>query len=325
MVSTITRSGNAVRLRGPGHDVEDDPFSSNSGEDRSSRTPTLVDPVFEGPAFTVTAHDSEVGPDLRGLSTGAIPTPQGLTADHGLVGLVPGEADTSFFREWMFPVDADPTDGGLTALPLDANALPSEVMQSHLASLYGLLKQAATQGPAGVDPTSSMFGLTVDKNREAEVVISTAGEKPGLSNIHSYNQALIDASARLLSYSHSSQQVDPRLIDALRELGHAREEAEEEGFPAPSSAAISNAKRLLRTIHRMWPYHLDVYPTSDGEIAIRAIVRRGSSVLVLCESGGETLCLVNVDGEHRRKRYSHVRELPDEFLREALVEVEHGS
>ena len=43
---------------------------------------------------------------------------------------------------------------------------------------------------------------------------------------------------------------------------------------------------------------------------------------MLCDSDGGALCLVNVDGAHRRARYSTTQTLPDGFVREALVELE---
>ena len=59
-----------------------------------------------------------------------------------------------------------------------------------------------------------------------------------------------------------------------------------------------------------------------GEIAIDASDGQGNSVLLLCDSDGGALLLVNMGGEHRRARYSSAHALPDGFIREALVELE---
>ena len=48
----------------------------------------------------------------------------------------------------------------------------------------------------------------------------------------------------------------------------------------------------------------------------------GVSVILLCDSNGGALCLVNMNGKHRRARYSSAEILPDGFLREALTELE---
>ena len=111
------------------------------------------------------------------------------------------------------------------------------------------------------------------------------------------------------------------LSEALRDLREAKDEAREEGFPAPSDAALQNARRLLHDMHGISPRRFEVYPTPDGEVAIDAPGGFGRSVLLLCDSGGGALCSVNMDGAHRRARYSDTRGLPDGFVREVLAEM----
>ena len=108
---------------------------------------------------------------------------------------------------------------------------------------------------------------------------------------------------------------------ALRDLDAAEGEALEEGFPIPSRMARENARRLLQAMHRISGHRLEVYPTPDGEVAIDAPGGPGRSVLLLCDSEGGALCLVNMIGKHRRARYADSNGLPDGFLREALAEL----
>lgn len=108
---------------------------------------------------------------------------------------------------------------------------------------------------------------------------------------------------------------------ALRDLGDATDEAQGEGFPIPSDAAISNAHRLIRRIYEIAPGRYEVYPTPDGEIAVDVSGRRGSVVL-LCDSLGGVLSLVNLEGTHRRARHSSSRTLPDRFICEALADLD---
>lgn len=108
---------------------------------------------------------------------------------------------------------------------------------------------------------------------------------------------------------------------ALRDLDAAEGEALEEGFPIPSRMARENARRLLQAMHRISGRRLEVYPTPDGEVAIDAPGRQGRSVLLLCDSEGGALCLVNMNGKHRRARYADSNGLPDGFVREALAEL----
>ena len=111
------------------------------------------------------------------------------------------------------------------------------------------------------------------------------------------------------------------LKDALTDLHEAREEACEEGFSPPSCLAIENATRLLQEMYSILPRRFEVYPMPDGEIAIDAPGGYGRSVVLLCYSNGGALCSVNIDGNHRRARYSNADTLPDGFLREALEEL----
>ncbi len=114
---------------------------------------------------------------------------------------------------------------------------------------------------------------------------------------------------------------EPNLKDALNDLGKARNEAREEGFPRPSDMAMKNADWLLREMYRISPRRFEVYPTPDGEIAIDAPDGQGRSVILLCNAEGGALCLVNMSGKHRCARYDTTETLPDGFVREALAEL----
>ena len=114
------------------------------------------------------------------------------------------------------------------------------------------------------------------------------------------------------------------LSDALRELKNSPIEALEDGFEVPSDLAISNAERLLRKVYEISPQQFEVYATPDAEIAIRALAPR-SSVILLCDSLGGALCLVNVNSGRRRNRYTSADALPDSFLEKALLDLKGES
>ena len=119
--------------------------------------------------------------------------------------------------------------------------------------------------------------------------------------------------------------VSDELNDALYDLQQATDEAREEDFPLPSDTALEKAGRLLREMYGISPRRFEVYPAPDGEIAIDAPGGPGRSVLLLCNSERGALCLVNMNGDHRRARYSTTERLPDGFVREALAGLEHES
>jgi DNA-damage-inducible protein J len=107
---------------------------------------------------------------------------------------------------------------------------------------------------------------------------------------------------------------------ALSDLDEAVTDAAEEGFPRPTDDAIQSARRLLTQMYAIAPQRFEVYPTADGEIALDLPHERGS-VILLCDSRGGALCLVNANGVQRRARYSTATSLPDGFVREALIEL----
>lgn len=157
---------------------------------------------------------------------------------------------------------------------------------------------------------------------------------PAYDHVHSESVPLTDYERnavllRLAFIEKEAQTVNPAampdlhedLQDAMADLRSAPEEATEEGYPLPGEIALSNAKRILQRLYTLWPTRFEVYPTPDGEIAVVAPGGFGRSVMVLCDSQGGALCMVNLNGKHRRARYSSADDLPDGFLRESVNEL----
>ena len=115
---------------------------------------------------------------------------------------------------------------------------------------------------------------------------------------------------------------NPSLVAALHDLDGTMEEAAEDGFRPPSGLAVDNARRLLKSMFQAFPRRYEIYPTPDAEVAIDAHGGPGASVIVLCESDGGALCLVNIGDCQRRARYSAADTLPDGFVEEALLELQ---
>ncbi len=159
--------------------------------------------------------------------------------------------------------------------------------------------------PQGQEEILLLIAIWLRENPEgAELLPSSSGQ------ISSILTSIADA------------QIPKELRDALRDLQEVRHEASKEGFPQPSDAAIENATRLLPEMYHILPRRFEVYPMPGGEIAIDAPSQYERSVVLLCESDGGALCLVNMDGDHRRARYCNAaKTLPDSFLHDALVEL----
>ena len=109
------------------------------------------------------------------------------------------------------------------------------------------------------------------------------------------------------------------LEEALQELAEAPADAEEDELEAPAETAMANAGRLLKAMYRISPRRFVVYPVSGGRIAIDTRGPNDRIAVVTCDSDGGALCMVTIDGEYRRARYSTTRQLPDGFIREALA------
>lgn len=119
----------------------------------------------------------------------------------------------------------------------------------------------------------------------------------------------------------TKEDVPAPLAEALYDLHEINDEAAEEGISPPAELAIANADRLIRAIYDILPrqYLVELLPEGVIAIAIPGGFRR--SVVLLCESEGGALCSVSMNGKHRRKRYPHMDQLPDRFIREALSEL----
>ena len=74
-------------------------------------------------------------------------------------------------------------------------------------------------------------------------------------------------------------------------------------------------------MYAILPERFEVYPTPDAEIAID--VPRGSctSVLVLCDSDGGALCIIDSHGKDHLVRYASADLLPDALLSKCLTDL----
>ena len=172
-----------------------------------------------------------------------------------------------------------------------------------------LMVRIATERRLPFEPLApnaeTVAAMLAARRGELVTTVGSPGEPIGTSN----------AKPALLGGTSSDD-----LPEALNDLEGVVAEALDEGLPRPSDDAISNAGRLLPEVHAIVSQRIEVYPTADGEVALDVTNERGS-VILLCDSGGGALCLVNVNGDRRRARHSLTTKLPDGFVREALTEL----
>ena len=111
------------------------------------------------------------------------------------------------------------------------------------------------------------------------------------------------------------------LAEALDDLKGSPDEAKEEGYSIPSGTTMRNAERILRAMHRIWPRRYEVYPMSEGEIAVDAPCGEGRSFMVVCDQNGGGFCLLHDLSSWRKVRFTFVADLPEGLLREMLEDM----
>ena len=148
-------------------------------------------------------------------------------------------------------------------------------------------------------------------------------EKTRKNDAGRFSRAFPDALVGFKQIGEDARKEDlpVQLANALRDLHEINDEADEEGIPPVSESAIANADRLIRALYDILPRQYLVELLPEGVIAITVPGGFRCSLMLLCESDGGALCSVNMNGEHRRKRYPHANQLPDRLLREALSEL----
>jgi hypothetical protein len=112
------------------------------------------------------------------------------------------------------------------------------------------------------------------------------------------------------------------LRQALGELARLDEQSREEGFPPPSAVAKAIAERIVTELLPRFPRGYDIYPTSEGEVAVEPASRPGRGVLIVCDPKGGVACYVTIDGKNRRARYDDASRLPDSFIAEAIRDLD---
>ena len=113
------------------------------------------------------------------------------------------------------------------------------------------------------------------------------------------------------------EEVPQTLREALDDLDEVRSVAAEEDCDEPSDIAITNARFVLRAMHRLFPQSYDVYPMSGGEIVVDG-GDRDRRVGVFCYSDGRVQHVGWVNDERKEVRQTGTDDIPIDFLRLVL-------
>lgn len=135
--------------------------------------------------------------------------------------------------------------------------------------------------------------------------------------------APVDHSSRSMIKHIAAWLMDPTIqqrvpdVDDGIEIG-VMEEAREEGFPEPGRLSIWRARTILSALNWYWRSNAEIYPTADSEVALDFSIEKGSSVVVLCDSDGQVLCLSHIGGVQRSRRIGMLDGDPAGFVIEQL-------
>ena len=112
------------------------------------------------------------------------------------------------------------------------------------------------------------------------------------------------------------------ISDALEQLEQINEEATEENYPEISSMSIAMARELLPKL-TIYPFAPAVYPSMDGDVSIffKSLTKPAAILIRIC-SNQKIVCHTSVNKKRKRKYYNKLSEMPDDFLRGKLKELE---
>ena len=107
---------------------------------------------------------------------------------------------------------------------------------------------------------------------------------------------------------------------AMEDLQRVKQDAAEEGWPAPSQVGIGKAEEILRAMYEISPLRYDIYPMDEGEVVIDG-GNLGHRIGVFCYPDGHVLYIGWVDGSRQRFRGERTDDIPHDFLRSALSQL----
>ena len=214
--------------------------------------------------------------------------------------------------------DTNQCDGGTSSKPKRPKpSISPEIPNHQLIRGSGLVPHLDTVEPSQPPRKSSRVVSSDDRNMFSEIEL---GAEPTNLNIIPVIHAEPLPISEETELARDFEVYAPELTDALRELYEVQSEARSDGGIVPDDDAVERAKRILMDMYRSSPRLYAVYPMDDGEIAIDAATRYGTSLVVLCNPDGSAQCLSYIGEEYRTKEYPDAGTLPDDFIKKALLD-----
>lgn len=160
----------------------------------------------------------------------------------------------------------------------------------------------------------------VAKSKEQKPVLRKFNTKIEESLANDYVSGVKPISS---SIGSSTKEFDKYWIsDALEQLEQINEEAAEENYPEISSMSIAMARELLPKL-TFYPFVPAVYPSMHGDVSIFFKSRtKPAAILIRICSNQKIVCHTSVNKKSKRKYYNKISEMPDDFLRGKLNELE---
>ncbi len=108
------------------------------------------------------------------------------------------------------------------------------------------------------------------------------------------------------------------LVRLKEELNAVGTEASHEGIELPSTLAFKNAELMIEKVYKTEPDDLLIELLPDSGIAVTRTGSFGCSLMIVCDSDGEILVSLNLEGEYQRTTFSGINMFDDCFIESAL-------
>lgn len=243
----------------------------------------------------------------------------GIVIEPRALTLQVSTTSASQYRICRFPATGSPTTESLFTAPLpgglkfvrQANTgLSAYIAEAMTNLLY--LKEEAEEGGWQV--------LSADTMKMAEPVFINRTPATNSPAKESLLTAHLPGVLKFVRQANTG--ISEYIEEAMTDLLYVKEEAEEEGWPAPSADTVKMAERVFGDMFSYAPRPYAIYAMPDGEIAIDAHSPHGTKVMVVCDAKGGARCLTYLNGDFDSREHEDARALPDDFVRDALRKTE---
>ena len=150
-------------------------------------------------------------------------------------------------------------------------------------------------------------------------IFSIRSEHPAIDSFTISNQLAAHLPRPSSVRQQTTQEIESsELVQLKEELNAVKTEASYEGIELPTTLAFKNAEIMIEKVYQIAPDDLLIELLPDSGIAVTRTGPFGCSLMIVCDSDGEILVSLNLDGEYQRTTFSGINMFDECFVRSAL-------